>query len=133
VRPPLASCGPNLENNPGRTDRKANGARRNRASEANLRRKFRILREFLAWPEKWNPMPQITLFSRQGCHLCDVAADILLRHRLTFEVIDIDADPALREQYNECVPVVVIDGKERFRGRVNELLLRRILAQDSAS
>lgn len=76
-------------------------------------------------------MPQITLFSRQGCHLCDVAADVLLRHRLKFDVVDIDADPALRERYNECVPVVVIDGKERFRGRVNELLLRRILAQDS--
>jgi hypothetical protein len=27
-----------------------------------------------------------------------------------------------------CVPVVVIDGKERFRGRVDERLLRRLLA-----
>jgi hypothetical protein len=26
------------------------------------------------------------------------------------------------------VPVVVIDGRERFRGRVDELLLRRILS-----
>jgi hypothetical protein len=46
-----------------------------------------------------------------------------LRPRL----IDIDADPALREQYNECVPVVVIDGRERFRGSVNEVLLKRLI------
>jgi hypothetical protein len=58
-----------------------------------------------------------------------VAADTLSRYHLTFEVIDIDSDAQLRERYNECVPVVVIDGRERFRGRVDELLLRRILAQ----
>ena len=71
----------------------------------------------------------VVLYSRQGCHLCDVAADVLSRHHLAFEIIDIDADPQLRERFNECVPVVVIDGKERFRGRVDELLLRRILSQ----
>ncbi len=73
-------------------------------------------------------MSDIVLYSRQGCHLCDVAAEILSRNRLAFEVVDIDADPQLRERYNECVPVVVIDGKERFRGRIDELLLRRILS-----
>jgi glutaredoxin len=73
-------------------------------------------------------MSHIVLYSRQGCHLCDLAAEVLSRHGLTFEVVDIDADPHLRERYNECVPVVVIDGKERFRGRIDELLLRRILS-----
>ncbi len=77
-------------------------------------------------------MPEIVLYSRQACHLCDVAAEVLVRHQLKFEVLDIDADPALRERYDECVPVVVIDGKERFRGRIDELLLRRIL-QSGAS
>ena len=42
-------------------------------------------------------------------------------------LVDIDADPALREQFNECVPVVEIDGKIRFRGRVDPVLLRRLL------
>lgn len=74
-------------------------------------------------------MPEVMLYSRQGCHLCDVAAEVLTRHHLTFEVVDIDADPQLRDHYNECVPVVLIDGKERFRGRVDELLLRRIISQ----
>jgi hypothetical protein len=65
--------------------------------------------------------------------LCDEAHALLLRHRLTPRSVDIDADPALRERFNHCVPVVVIDGKERFRGRVNEILLRRILARRSAA
>ncbi len=69
------------------------------------------------------------LYTRKGCHLCDDAYDLLVRHGLTPESIDIDADPELVEKYNECVPVVVIDGRERFRGRVNEVLLRRLLAE----
>jgi glutaredoxin len=73
-------------------------------------------------------MYSITLYSREGCHLCDVAADLLSRYHLQFDVVDIDADPELRERYNECVPVVVIDGRERFRGRIDERLLRRLLA-----
>lgn len=72
-------------------------------------------------------MPQVVVYTRQGCHLCDDAADVLKRHGLAFELVDVDADPHLRERYNECVPVVVIDGKERFRGRVDERLLRRLL------
>jgi glutaredoxin len=77
-------------------------------------------------------MQSITLYSREGCHLCDIAADVLLRNMLSFEGVDIDADPTLRERYNECVPVVVIDGRERFRGRIDELLLRRLLAHREA-
>jgi glutaredoxin len=71
---------------------------------------------------------QVTLYTRAGCHLCDDAKAILERYGLTVEPIDIDADPQLQAKYNECVPVVVIDGRERFRGRVNEVLLRRLLA-----
>ena len=70
----------------------------------------------------------IILYTREGCHLCDDAAVLLARYGLAPQRVDIDADPTLREQYNYCVPVVVIDGKERFRGRVNEVLLKRILA-----
>jgi hypothetical protein len=42
--------------------------------------------------------------------------------------MDIDLDPELRAKYDICVPVVTINGRERFRGRVNELLLKRIIA-----
>lgn len=72
-------------------------------------------------------MPRVVLYSRQGCHLCDQAAAMLARHGLKFDVVDVDADPQLQKRYDTCVPVVLIDGKERFRGRVDELLLRRLL------
>ena len=73
-------------------------------------------------------MPEATVYTREGCHLCEEAIALLQRHGLTPTLVDIDADPELRERYNECVPVVAIAGRERFRGRVNETLLRRILA-----
>jgi glutaredoxin len=74
-------------------------------------------------------MSEVVLYTRPGCHLCDDARDMLKRHGLAPRLVNIDADPALSERYNECVPVVEIDGKERFRGRVNETLLRRLLAR----
>jgi glutaredoxin len=73
-------------------------------------------------------MSGVVLYSRVGCHLCDVAAAVLTRHGLDFEVIDVDLDPTLQARYDECVPVVFIDGRERFRGRIDERLLRRLLA-----
>jgi glutaredoxin len=77
-------------------------------------------------------MSSVILYSRVGCHLCDVAAAVLTGHGLAFEVIDVDLDPALQARYNECVPVIFIDGRERFRGRVDERLLRRLLAHRKA-
>lgn len=74
----------------------------------------------------------VVLYTRAGCHLCDDAALVLREHGLTPRSVDVDADPALRERYNECVPVVKIDGKERFRGRVDPVLLRRLLTAQRA-
>lgn len=71
--------------------------------------------------------PTIVLFTREGCHLCDEAKALLHGQGLAFEEVDIDADPALKQRYNDWVPVVTIDGKERFRGRIDPRLLRRQL------
>lgn len=73
-------------------------------------------------------LPQVVLYTRAGCHLCEDVEKLLIRHGLTPVPVDIDADPHLRQRYDQCVPVVVIDGRERFRGRVEEVLLRRLLA-----
>ena len=78
------------------------------------------------------PAPTVVLYSRQGCHLCDDAVAILHAHGLQPTIVDIDRDAALRAQYNECVPVVTIDGKERFRGHVNAVLLKRLLDKESS-
>ncbi len=69
----------------------------------------------------------VVLYSRQGCHLCDDAQLLLQGYGLGVEVVDIDQDPELKQRYDTCVPVVEIDGQVRFRGRIDELLLIRLL------
>jgi glutaredoxin len=69
----------------------------------------------------------VVLYTRNGCHLCEEALALLKEQGLAPRLVDIDTDPQLRERFNECVPVVSMDGKIRFRGRVNEVLLRRLL------
>ena len=78
------------------------------------------------------PTPQVILYTRPGCHLCDDALALLLRYGLAPCTIDIDQHPELLARYNTCVPVVEIDGQVRFRGRVNEVLLRRLLNNSAA-
>lgn len=72
-------------------------------------------------------LPPVVLYTRRGCHLCDQALAVLQQHGMTATLVDIDRDPALAERYGCCVPVVEIDGRVRFRGRVNEVLLVRLL------
>ena len=50
------------------------------------------------------------------------------RHNDFLRVGSDDVGHMLVAKYTTCVPVVVIDGHERFRGRVNEVLLRRLLS-----
>jgi glutaredoxin len=77
--------------------------------------------------EQQNP-PSVVLYTRTGCHLCEDARRVLAENGLTPTSVDIDADPELRNQFDTCVPVVEIDGRIRFLGRIEPILLRRILA-----
>lgn len=72
-------------------------------------------------------LPDVLVLTRGGCHLCDDAVTLLQQHGVTPRTVDIDSEARLAQQYTNCVPVVVIDGKERFRGRVDPRLLRRLL------
>lgn len=73
----------------------------------------------------------VLVYTRTGCHLCEDAWTLLesarKTHGFSLEAVDVDTDPELVKQYGECVPVVVVDGKVRFRGLVNPVLLRRLL------
>jgi hypothetical protein len=77
------------------------------------------------------PDLQFTLFTRHGCRLCDDAWDLLASAQKTYgfalESKDVDTSPEWAAAYGDCVPVVLVNGKVRFRGDVNEVLLRRIL------
>ncbi len=78
-------------------------------------------------------MTVITVFSRHGCHLCEVAIEVLesMQKELNYEInkIYIDGDLELEKLYGEQVPVIHIDGvhhdffkvdPERFRSSLEK-------------
>jgi len=75
--------------------------------------------------------PELTLYSRPGCHLCDGARVVLERVRadspFSLREIDITTDDALHRRYLERIPVVCLDGDELFEFFVDEHALRRRL------
>ncbi len=73
--------------------------------------------------------PAAVLYTRDGCHLCDEAKAVLYAYGLSVTEVNIDEDKTAFDQFDHCVPVVEIDGRIRFRGRVNEVLLRRLISQ----
>jgi glutaredoxin len=78
---------------------------------------------------------QFTVYTREGCGCCDKALHLLKeyqrQHGFTIEMVDIDADPDLRARFDITVPVVAVDGKVRFKGVVNRVLLERLLWAES--
>ena len=76
-----------------------------------------------------------TVYSRKACCCCATAMKVLRgyrrRHRFAIEVVDVDSDPELSARYGTTVPVVALDGKVRFRGVVNPVLLERLLTAES--
>jgi hypothetical protein len=44
-----------------------------------------------------------------------------------FELVDISTDPRLEQRYRELIPLVQVDGVERFRYEVDEDDLREAL------
>lgn len=79
------------------------------------------------------PSIQIEIYSRPGCHLCDEAKAVIepftQRYRIDLRVTDVDSDNALRQAYGSDIPVVMINGKEAFRHRVDAGLLEKKLKE----
>ena len=73
----------------------------------------------------------VTLYTREGCHLCDAAKAAILPIVKEMDgrlrEVDIDGDPALRARYNDDVPVIFIGGREVARHRVDAAEFRREL------
>jgi len=73
----------------------------------------------------------VTVYSRKGCHLCEIVKESLVKlHRqggFEWRDVDVDSDPDLRRQYNDQVPVVFINGRKAFKYRMDEQeFLRKI-------
>jgi hypothetical protein len=77
---------------------------------------------------------RVTLISRAGCHLCEVARAELTRLSgplgFTFGERLIDDDPDLEARYGEYVPVVLVDGRVAGWYRVDAGRLAAALRRD---
>lgn len=76
---------------------------------------------------------RVQIIGRVGCHLCDeaeaVVAEVCGQRGVQYEVVSIDDDPALADEYAELIPVVLVDGERHdfFRvdaGRLSQALDR---------
>lgn len=78
-------------------------------------------------------MKEITIYSRSGCHLCEIAREEIERIAREGEVeislkeILIDGNQGLESEYGFMVPVIHIDGAMHGYGRVEEARMKRAL------
>lgn len=77
--------------------------------------------------------PELTLYYREGCHLCEEMLQALrgLQPRLGFrlQLLDVDRDPGLRRRYDEWVPVLNHGEREICHYRLDEAALREALGR----
>jgi hypothetical protein len=83
-------------------------------------------------------VPQLVLYGREGCHLCEQAheaLDIVLAQRAAaglpvpqVTVRDIDVDDELHRRYMVTIPVVAIAGRE-LELVTSAAKIRRLLAE----
>jgi glutaredoxin len=68
-------------------------------------------------------MRKVTVISRTGCHLCEIAIDkinlVKDQHKFELEIKLINDLPELEQEYGEQVPVIMIDDKIHDYWRVD--------------
>lgn len=78
---------------------------------------------------------RVVCYTRRGCHLCEGAWELLRAEQEAYgfrlEAVDVDTAPELAARYGEMVPVVAVDDKVRFWGRINRVLLSRFLKAEA--
>ncbi|GAB3144359.1 glutaredoxin family protein [Micromonospora sonneratiae] len=77
--------------------------------------------------------PRLTLITRPGCHLCDVAKEAMDRVVAAtgdqWVEVDVTGDLELERDYGDRLPVVLLDGREHGYWRVEEERLLRDLQE----
>lgn len=80
-------------------------------------------------------MQKVTIYSRTGCHLCDVALEDIEKFKTEFdfsiEKILIDGNLELEKKYGEEVPVILINGKPHDFYRVDPERFRSAMKKES--
>jgi len=75
-------------------------------------------------------MTRVTLISRAGCHLCEVAEQTLDRIAAgQWSRVDVESSIELERDYGDRVPVVLLDGKEHGYWKVEEERLLRDMSK----
>jgi glutaredoxin len=68
-------------------------------------------------------MKEVTVYSRSGCHLCEIAIDrinsVINDYKFTLNVILIDNNNELEKEFGEQVPVILINNKIHDYWRVD--------------
>jgi glutaredoxin len=80
--------------------------------------------------------PQITLYTRGNCCLCEEMKEVIRRAAektpLDLEEIDVDSAPHLAAKYGDEVPVLFIDGRKAFKYRLTVDELKKRLEREIA-
>lgn len=78
-------------------------------------------------------MHEVVVYSRKGCHLCDIVKETLAQLHgeadFHWREIDIDTDHELQRKYNDEVPVVFINGRKAFKYRMDRSQFLRTLVR----
>lgn len=72
---------------------------------------------------------KITIYSKPGCHLCDLAKEVVERCRVEFQIVDISGNAELETRYGQDIPVILLDGVEIARHFVRERKLLKLLGK----
>lgn len=77
-------------------------------------------------------MTELTLFSREGCHLCEdmlfALQNLSDQHRFSVKVVDIDEGKILREELNAAIPLLLLNGKVVSQYHLNYDVLQKALS-----
>jgi predicted thioredoxin/glutaredoxin len=76
---------------------------------------------------------RVVLVTRQGCHLCDQALEVLRALGVEPELADVDLEHDLFDLYDWRVPVVLVDGRVVAEGKIDTERLRLVLAPTDPS
>jgi len=75
---------------------------------------------------------QIEVYSRKGCHLCEIVKESLSKLErpggFAWRDIDVESDDELRRRFTDEVPVVFIGGHKAFKYHMDEREFLRKLA-----
>lgn len=83
--------------------------------------------------ELGEPPPRIVLYSKPGCHLCDVARTVVeavcAEAGESYDEVDISGSEDLMARFAEEIPVTFVDGRRHDYWRVDPQRLREALAR----